>query len=78
MPCYDPPRERPVTATEIARAVDEARVKFRHNSDVAQMLCEVMRYIERVTGSHASIALKEFSPELQQWWVEHQRRDAKR
>lgn len=71
MPCYEP-RESPAAI----RA--ECAETYRHNSPVAEMLCEVIRYIERVTGPHAQIALREFSPELQQWWHEHKARDTRK
>lgn len=76
MPCYDPPHG--ATAVEVQQAVNNARLEFRHNSEVAQMLCEVLQHIERVTGPHMPTALEEFSPELQQWWAEHKQRDANR
>ncbi len=63
MPCYDS-RD----SSENARA--EAMREFRHNSPVAEMLCEVMRRIS-LKGM-----LYECSPAVVQWWEEHQRRDA--
>lgn len=59
MPCYD-------SRNEPTYILKEAKKEWRHNSDVAGLLCEAMvhlRYIE------------DLSPELKQWWAEHQARD---
>lgn len=72
MPCYEPRRDNH------AEVRAECAREFRHNSDVAQMLCEVMRHLQRVTGRHMPSMLAELSPELQQWWYEHKQRDTSR
>lgn len=58
MPCYDP------TPDEI---VEHARRDFRHNSDVAELLCAVLKQIDRSAFT--------WTPELKLWWYEHQCRD---
>jgi hypothetical protein len=58
MPCYDPPVNRPESDL--------------HNSELAQMLCEVMRVIER-NGLEPYV-----SRAVNDWWREHQERDRAR
>lgn len=64
MPCYDPPRE----------SLNTMRIKweeeFRHNSDVAALLCEAMQCIKSI-----GIGDSHLSFELRQWWEEHKIRD---
>lgn len=64
MPCYDH-RDSPSEVRE------EARKDFRHNSDVAEMLCHVL------THTHPS-AIATMPENLRVWWTEHQTRDAQR
>lgn len=66
MPCYDPgPTE------------EETRLvyykEFEHNSELAEMLCELMRRIEKVDGHEGHV-----SQEILAWWRDHQERDRKR
>lgn len=61
MPCYDS-RDSPSYVRE------EARAEFRHNSDVAEMLCSVLSQL--AAGNGVTI-----SAEMQLWWSEHQQRD---
>lgn len=64
MPCYDN-RDSPSEVRE------EARKDFRHNSDVAEMLCHVLSNIH-------PFAIATLPENIQQWWQEHQIRDAAR
>jgi hypothetical protein len=61
MPCYEP------SDAEYAR--DRARLEFRHNSEVAQMLCDLMKQLLSGKGEI------DVSPQLAQWWNEHEQRD---
>jgi len=63
MPCYD-------SRNEPAYVTAEAKREFRHNSDVAEMLCWVMVQIER------GEPITEIPVELAGWWIEHKKRDA--
>lgn len=65
MPCYDHRNE-----PEYVRK--EAREEFRHNSDVAELLCEAMKIIK--AGGLAG----QCSPALGTWSLEHDLRDRKR
>jgi len=69
MPCYD---GRDSAESRSAEAVQAARKEFRHNSDVAQMLCDTLKKLE------ADNALHLVSVPTQIWWEEHKARDAKR
>ena len=62
MPCYDH-RDSP------EYQVAEARQNFRHNSDVAEMLCYVLSNINPVH-------IATMPENIQVWWKEHQERDA--
>lgn len=62
MPCYDSRNE-----TSNVRA--EAALEWRHNSPVAELLCEAMQLIGYQKMEFAS-------PALVKWWQEHQVRDA--
>jgi len=65
MPCYD---SRSDANTSEGRA--EMRKDFRHNSDVAEMLCGMCRVVE---------ARGLFIPtDVYEWWKEHKARDAAR
>lgn len=62
MPCYD--------SRDSADAVRaSARAGFRHNSDVAEMLCDLMKRLDPTQIAALPLA-------TQLWWVEHQKRDA--
>ena len=63
MPCYDPPRP----GDEYERAQKE----FRHNSEVADMLCAVCKLMGDGWVTHQS-------DNLQAWWREHKERDRKK
>lgn len=65
MPCYDSRNE-----PDYVRA--EARREFRHNSDVAEMLCWLMVKIQ------AQEPITEIPIELATWWIEHKARDEAR
>lgn len=71
MPCYDG-RDSVSYARNEARseARAEAFREFRHNSPVAEMLCEAMQIIE-ANGLPVSV-------NLANWWVEHKIRDSRR
>lgn len=64
MPCYD---ERDSTAEELAAA----RKEFRHNSDVAEMLCRLCHLIEDDPGIPNLLDV-----DTQRWFEEHKKRDA--
>jgi hypothetical protein len=64
MPCYEPPRNPRAVEADCAR-------RFRHNSPVAEMLCEAMTLLEVL----CPVGVR-FSPQLLQWWKEHNIRDA--
>lgn len=73
MPCYDPNNTYAQGVIDGAIDADRsARAEFRHNSDVAQLLCEACKLLDDED------CLTYVSPELKQWWAEHQQRDAKR
>lgn len=59
MPCYD-------SRSDPSYVRYEARKEFRHNSDVAEMLCRLCKVVDPLLLDH----------ETHQWWVEHQTRDA--
>ena len=64
MPCYD-------SRNDPENIWDEARRDFRHNSDVAEMLCTVLRLPRNSDLLHEV-------PGLSRWWKEHQERDARK
>lgn len=66
MPCYTH-----VTEEEKEEA---ARLRFRHNSDVAELLCAVMKTAPEPIQELLCIHV----PKLREWWKEHQKRDAKK
>lgn len=73
MPCYDPQNTYSQGKADGAADTERRlRAEFRHNSDVAQMLCEVMRYLE---DQYLIDNNQHLSPELRAWWREHQERD---
>jgi hypothetical protein len=61
VPCYD-------SRNEPAYVRAEARKEWRHNSDVAQMLCTILKECRPET-------IATLPEEIQQWWAEHQARD---
>lgn len=68
MPCYD---SRDTDRSYIsAEAVKEARITFRHNSDVAELLCSTLKQLERIGQ------IDIINSATQQWWDEHKLRDA--
>lgn len=69
MPCY-------TEVTEEERAAGYRR-EFRHNSDVAQMLCKVLRWCEAFPMSTGDIS-HHFGKEVKDWYVEHKERDLKK
>lgn len=73
MPCYDGrENERQVLVTY----EHEARIRkdCRHNSDVAELLCALLRQMPlRERGLHLA-----FNIPLATWWREHQARDRAR
>lgn len=62
MPCYD-------SRDSSTYAVEEARKTFRHNSDVADMLCNLLK--KQTPEYIATLPVA-----TQVWWKEHQERDA--
>lgn len=64
MPCYDSRNDNDCVRSE-------ARIQFRHNSDVADLLCYVLRSVSKGTLD----ALTRNKPELRAWWEEHKVRD---
>lgn len=69
MPCYD---DRDSPANVAAEAVTRARKEFRHNSDVAQMLCSLIKALE----AYGVTSL--IDRPTAQWWEEHKKRDEAR
>ena len=70
MPCYDGrENERQVLVNDVDR--ERLRKAWRHNSDVAELLCTVLKGTPKAT-------LAKMPREVQMWWKEHQERDAKR
>jgi hypothetical protein len=61
MPCYDSRNEPDYVRRE-------AREDFRHNSDVAEMLCWILT-------NYGDSGI-ELTPDIKQWWEEHKSRDA--
>lgn len=66
MPCYDS-RSDPDYVRE------DARREFRHNSDVAELLCFVLSHPMSVVQ-----ACLNNNPALAKWWAEHAERDRKK
>jgi hypothetical protein len=66
MPCYD---ERGSGRTEYVRITPK---EYRHNSDVAEILCSLCK----VLVARGLIHLLDAAGA--QWWKEHKRRDARR
>lgn len=65
MPCYDPDSRPDAVRADVLK-------EARHNSDVAQLLCEACQVLDG-EGRMGIV-----SPELLQWWTEHQNRDVLR
>lgn len=70
MPCHEP----------LDGPSYEFQAEFRHNSDVAALLCEAMKLIENHKEWDNSIKsyyrlIQKCSPELLVWWEEHKLRD---
>lgn len=65
MPCYDPDSRPDAVRAEVLKEI-------RHNSDVAELLCEACRMLADDNR------MRLMSPALQVWWKEHQERDALR
>lgn len=74
MPCYDGrENERQVLCTYEHEA--RIRADCRHNSDVAELLCGVMKQLA-LHGQDTNMLVNNRS--LRIWWAEHQKRDAKK
>lgn len=67
MPCYDS-RSSPDYVRQ------ESFEEFRHNSPVAEMLCEVMTKIT-ASKDYNALLIANLSPDVLIWWEEHQKRD---
>src|SRR5687768_16145620 len=72
MPCYDG-RETSGYSGGYDDGKSFQKREGRHNSDVAELLCMVMR---SVPGNVASNLLRD--KKLATWWEEHQERDRKK
>jgi hypothetical protein len=68
MPCYDG-RD---TGERVSDAVESARREFRHNSDVAELLCAQCRALEQL--GHKDLIHRA----VLAWWEEHKERDRKK
>lgn len=70
MPCYDPRDSS--TEAEVSRIRTQLINEFQHNSNIAEMLCSLMK------GIHPDDHEKIFKhiPGLQEWFEEHKKRDA--
>lgn len=66
MPCYTEVTEEDIAA--------RYRSEFRHNSDVAEMLCSVLRKEER----EGVLIAEWYGDTVARWWKEHQERDRKK
>lgn len=66
MPCYDD-RSHPDNVKAAAMA------EFRHNSDVAEMLCYVLTNLEKVYGVNGVVEMLPVATAV--WWDEHKERD---
>lgn len=66
MPCHTP---EPTEEEERAYHYKD----FKHNSELAEMLCELMARIEKVEGFETHV-----SPKILEWWEEHKERDRAR
>lgn len=62
MPCYD-------SRDSEKAVIANARHDFRHNSDVAEILCDLLKRLDPT--QIAALPL-----DTQQLWIEHQKRDA--
>jgi len=73
MPCYD---ER----NEPAYVRAEAEREWMHNSPVAELLCSVMRRLERegMKPYTAASSMCNKDPALARWWRDHLARDRAR
>lgn len=50
-------------------------LRFRHNSDLAEMLCSVLTTI---SDTEEPVTINHLSQDVQKWWQEHQERDRKK
>lgn len=66
MPCYQP-------EPTYEEQKDSFYKEFKHNSELAEMLCELMARIEKVEGHESHV-----SPRILEWWEEHKERDTMR
>ena len=67
MPCYD-------SRSDVEFSEQKARERFRHNSDVAELLCGLCQQLESRGLAHEINS----SSKRAAWWREHKRRDAER
>lgn len=67
MPCYDS-RDDPSYVR--AETEHEIRRDCRHNSDVAELLCWLLKNSPAARNEHCRN-----NPKLAKWWAEHQARD---
>lgn len=84
MPCYDDRSDS--SPRDCSGEIALARAEFRHNSDVAEMLCKVLtdfeaeqRYLkERGTSRdpYPETVQQKYGADIAQWWQEHKKRDA--
>lgn len=70
MPCY----------TEPDPEGDYHRMQenFRHNSDIAEMLCTTLARYKKIRPNFSFCALMMDNPEIAKWWEEHKERDRKK
>ena len=79
MPCYDGrENERQVLVSDEHQA--KLRTEWTHNSPVAELLCTVMKQLEREGDAPYTLASRycRNNPKLAKWWSDHQKRDAGR
>lgn len=75
MPCND---GSPFPSScDCKAAVSAAKKRWLHNSPIAELLCTVLKQVDKLPHPvRSSIRLSDLPIEVQQWWREHQRRDA--
>lgn len=69
MPCYD---SRNDLSSGEREALQILRQDYRHNSDVAEMLCFLCGLIEKQGD------MKKYPLTIQHWWAYHKERDNKK
>lgn len=78
MPCYDGQWDGPMSRS-CGSEIRTAKKRWRHNSPVAEMLCDVIKKVDALPyPTRSSLRLTDLPADAQEWWKEHQRRDARK